>query len=406
MDINKTQKINTCRICNSQDLQTVFLLPKMPFTDEFLKLEQLGKEYLEDIEIGICKDCGSVQNLKNTDMSDYYNEYTYSVQSSGFAMNFMSLLASKIKQKYFADKKKPTVMEIGSGSGEQLLEFKKNGFNILGIEPSEKLSNYANSIGIKTINCFFDENTKELIDTQFSKVDLIISSYTFDHIPRPVEVLNNIHHILNDNGILTIEVHDLDLIIERNEFCLFEHEHYTYLNKKTLTSLLAQTGFVLETFDLLTSKEKRANSLLAIARKVNSKVKIPSLNVINEIRDIENLSENIFEAIENFEQWLYRNKDKNIVAYGAGGRGVMTIAALKKSDIIRFIVDKNPKSENVFAPKSHLPVYNINILADKRADVIIVFSFGYFDEIVTELCTRFGYKREQFMSILDILHII
>jgi len=403
MDIIKSKKINCCRICNSLDLKTIFLLPQMPFTDEFIKQDDIGNGYLSDIEIGICMTCGSVQNLKDTDMSDYYNEYTYTVQSSGFAMEFMSLLASRIKQKYYNNKQTPSVIEIGSGSGEQLLEFKKVGFEVLGIEPSEKLSNYANSIGIKTLATFFDENTKEVVDPQFSKVDVVVSSYTFDHIPRPVEVLRNVHHILNDDGIIAIEVHDLDLIIDRNEFCLFEHEHYTYLNKKTIASLLAQTGFVLETFDLLSNEEKRANSLLLVARKVNKEIKPISMDINKEIENSQDLSQNIYAAIEKFEQWLDKHRDKKIVAYGAGGRGVMTTAALKNSDIIAFMVDKNPKAENIFAPKSHLPVYNLSVLADKKADIIIVFSFGYFDEIVTELCKKFNYNKDQFISILDIL---
>ena len=40
----------------------------------------------------------------------------------------------------------------------------------------------------------------------------------------------------------------------------------------------------------------------------------------------------------------------------------MTIAALLNVSGIQFIVDKNPKAPNIFAPKSHLPVYGIDAL--------------------------------------------
>ncbi|MBL0070344.1 MAG: hypothetical protein IPP34_00145 [Bacteroidetes bacterium] len=81
----------------------------------------------------------------------------------------------------------------------------------------------------------------------------------------------------------------------------------------------------------------------------------------------------------------------------------MTIAALANSNYIQYIVDKNPKSDNIFAPKSHLPVYGIERLAENRADKILIFSFGYYNEIVSELTSKFGYTKDQFISILELL---
>jgi SAM-dependent methyltransferase len=397
-------KIISCRICGSKELQTVILLSQMPLTDEFITKDNIGKEFLGDIEIAICKSCGCSQNINNTDMVEYYNEYTYSVQSSGFAIQFMRTLAEKLKERFFNSVSNPKVIEIGSGTGEQLLEFKKLGFEVLGVEPSKKLVDYANGIGIPTLHAFFDEHISEKLPNDFQNVDLIISSYTFDHIPQPVSVLNKIHSILNPGGIMVHEVHDLGLIKQRNEFCLFEHEHYTYLNERTMSYVLGQNKFEIECFDLLTQKEKRANSLLVVVRKTDSK-KNYSLNINFEIEELKKLNSNVLESIERIQDWLKENSDSSIVAYGAGGRGIMTIAALNNYSRIKYIVDKNPKTQNIFAPKSHLPVYGIDELGVNRADKILVFSFGYYNEIVTELGENFGYKPEQFTSILDLLEL-
>lgn len=396
----RQKKINQCRVCLSEDLKTVLTLPKMPFTDQFVQKSTIGKEFLGDIEIGICNCCGSVQNMNNTDMDDYYNDYTYTVQSSSFAREFMRKFAENIKNRYLQGIPSPRVLEIGSGSGEQLYEFQKLGCDVLGIEPSEKLSDYANSIGVKTLTAFFDENT-ELDSNSF---DLIISSYTFDHVPQPKSVLDNIRRILKDTGFVATEVHDLNLIKERNEFCLFEHEHYIYLNHCTFKNLLDSTGFELITYDLLEQSEKRANSLISIARKKQGDKPYSFSLIENEVKEIESLSKNIYNSIDNFENWLKQHSDKVIVAYGAGGRGVMTIAALQNSDKLSYIVDKNPKAQDIYSPKSHIPIYPITKLKDDSADIIIIFSFGYYQEIVDELVAEFGYKESQFISILDILN--
>ena len=398
----KVSKIQSCRICNNQNLERIILLPKMPFTDEFVNHKNLGNEFLSDIEIGICKSCGSSQNLNDTEMDDYYQDYTYTVQSSKFAMDFMSILAKKIKQDFFKDTKQPKILEIGSGSGEQLEEFKKQGFSVIGVEPSEKLSNYANNNGIKTLTTFFDENSREELKNELGLMDSVVTSYTFDHIPKINNVLDNINFIMKEEGILIIEVHDLDLIIDRNEYCLFEHEHYTYLNKETMKQFLSNHGFELLTYELLNENEKRANSLLTIAKK-NVNVEKYEVNVENQLNKISNLKFNIEDSILRIEAFLELNKNKNIVAYGAGGRGIMTLAGIKNSNLLSFLVDKNPKDENIFAPKTNLPVYHIDKLLDFRADIIIVFSFGYYNEIVKEITKKMGYKENNFISILSLI---
>lgn len=397
-------KISSCRICGNNRLKTVIHLEQMPFTDEFVSSNKLGKEFLADIIIAVCEKCACAQNIYDTDMGEYYHDYTYSVQSSGFAIKFMQTLAERVKSDYFPANSNPSIIEIGSGTGEQLMEFQKLGFRVLGIEPSEKLSHFANSHGIKTLTAFFDENTTQIVDPDFKTVDAIATSYTFDHIPRPVEVLKNIHSILNKNGLLIIEVHNLELIRQRNEFCLFEHEHYTYLNERTITYLLNQNKFKVITFRLLQENEKRANSLLVIAQKTDQLIE-SKIDIEYEIELLTSLNSEISKSIARIDNWLEDNRQFKIVAYGAGGRGIMTIAALKNQKYFQYIVDKNPKAENIFAPKSHLPVHSIEMLNERRADKILIFSFGYYNEIVAELSSRFGYSENQFTSILELLEI-
>lgn len=376
----------------------------MPFTDQFVNTSNIGEEFLNDIEIVICKSCGITQNITNINMDEYYDDYAYSVGVSEFANKFMKKLAEKTKYNYFCNDQEPSVLEIGSSSGRQLKELKNLGFKTLGVEPSKYLSDFANSSDINTINSFFDENIENLLPKDFKKVDLIISSYTFDHISNPNNIIKIIWDMLNDNGLLAIEVHDLDLIIERNEFCLFAHEHFIYLNQRTMSKFLFNNGFDVLSFDLLSDHEKRANSLLVIAQKINEK-RVLDLDIDYEVSIVKYLQQNIFKSIEKIDNWLIDNKDKKMVAYGAGGRGVMTIAALKNYKYINYIVDKNPKNKNLYTPKSHLRLSGIEELQNNRADIVIIFSYGYYDEVVEELSIKYGYKKEQFISLLEIMGV-
>jgi SAM-dependent methyltransferase len=398
------QRISACRVCGDRRFVPVIRLPEMPFTDEFVAKDRIGTEFLADIEIVVCEACGSVQNVHDTDMSDYYHEYTYSVQSSGFARGFMKALACGIHQRCFEHIPHPVVLEIGSGTGEQLQEFQRLGCRVVGVEPSRKLADHANAQGIRTIREFFDGSDRGRAALGEESFDAIVTSYTFDHLPNPGEVLRGIHGMLRTNGVLVIEVHDLDLIRQRDEFCLFEHEHYTYLNERTMGSLLRRHGFEVETFTLLDEAVKRGNSLLVVARKAPEAVlEGDVLDVAGEIAALGSLRRRVAEAIGRLDAWLALHQGKRIVAYGAGGRGVMTVAALENRAMLAAMIDKNPKGPGLFSPKSHLEVFGIDELGRQRADLVLVFSYGYFQEIVTEVRGRFGYDAGQFVSMLDVL---
>ena len=399
-----------CRVCGSENLKRFLNLSNMPFTDDFVSRENLGSEFQNDIDIYVCLNCLVAQTQHDVDVADYYQNYQYSVGGSNFATTFMSNLATSSIEKYFKELPKPKVLEIGSGDGEQLAFFKKSGCDVLGYEPSSYLAELAIQKGIPTIQGLFDKNSIEKLPNDFQRVNIILLSYTFDHIPKPIELLKVVNKILDDErGILIIEVHDLDKIFERSEFCLFEHEHSIYLTPSTAQSLLSLENFSVIDFDILPEQSRRANSLLFVATKNDSllsPLKIDAIKKSNfgELSFYEHQANLINDRIRNLELFLdvRKQQGKKVAGYGAGGRGVMTLAAISNASNLEYLVDKNPKGKNIFTPKSHVPVFGINKLEEEVVDDIVVFSFGYMEEIKEEL-KIFGYKPEQFYSMIDIL---
>ena len=400
----RIKKISRCRICNSKNLKRILKIKNMPFTDQFLLKKNLGDEFKEDIEIFMCNDCSVTQTLKDIQVDDYYNDYQYSVGKSSIANNFMKKLSNNINSSFFKSKKKKSVLEIGSGDGAQLKEFKKLGFKTTGYEPSHFLSKRANKNGIYTINEMFSkESIKKLQkDCEF---DLVLLSYTFDHLQRPREFLKNIDKIITENGLLVIEIHDLDKIFTNLEFCLFEHEHSIYLNKRTAKYILNLFGFQIIDFNIVRQIERRANSLLFVAQKRKIKTKDKKTISFNEdLKSFFLFKKRMKKAIKNLDNFVkeLRKSGKRIAGYGAGGRGVMTLAGMTQCKSLDFLIEKNPKSKNIFTPVSNIPVFNIPHLKENKVDNILVFSFGYMNEIKKDL-NNLGYKNEQIISFVDVM---
>jgi SAM-dependent methyltransferase len=384
----------------------------MPLTDDFIPAEELGREFRHDIAVSICMDCFTAQTLHDVDMEDYYEDYQYAVGGSPTASHFMRLVAENSCSKYLDGREGAKILEVGSGDGVQLLAFKELGCEVLGYEPSAALVQIAENRGIHTIQGLFGIESAKDLPEQFKHVDAVVLSYTFDHLPQPREFIAAARSILDpESGLLVVEVHDLEKILGRQEYCLFEHEHSVYLTESTSSALCAREGMTVIDFNLVPEVDRRANSLIFVATpngsKLAEKFSAARPSVPLEFSDPEfyvRQGQLIRSGIENLDRFVEGIVacGKSIAGYGAGGRGVMTLAQMQTASKFRYLIDKKPKRPGLVAPKSGVPLVSLEALKESPVDEILVFSFGYMREIQDELA-MFGYQPSQFHSLLDVL---
>lgn len=382
----------------------------MPFTDDFISPEILGSEFRADIDVFICTSCLSAQTQHDVEVGDYYEDYQYSVGASTTASRFMRILAENTINRYSSGTIGRKVLEVGSGDGEQLLAFKKTGCRVLGYEPSSALCRIAEGKGITTIQGLFSADSIQRLPSEFNEVDIVMLSYTFDHLPDPRAFTSAARSILNKkDGLLIVEIHNLEKIIERHEYCLFEHEHSVYLTEASVIQLCRLEGLTVIDFNLVPEEDRRANSLIFVATPTESvfakqAVDATTPNNFNDLDFYMRAGTDIDLAIRNLEVFLDRMTEngKTVAGYGAGGRGVMTLAAMKNATKLKYLVDKKPKRLGTVAPKSGVRLVGLEELSSQPVDTILVFSFGYIEEIRYEVGSL-GYRREQFYSLFDIL---
>lgn len=384
----------------------------MPLTDDFIPTERVGSEYLGDINVFVCEDCLSAQTQHNVDMGDYYEDYQYAVGASPTASRFMRLLAENLLSKYRSGDAGVKVLEVGSGDGGQLIAFKDLGCKVLGYEPSSSLARIAEEKGIPTIQGLFTDESARTLPAEWQQTDVVMLSYTFDHLPHPREFVAAARSILDpERGLLVVEIHNLQRIFERQEYCLFEHEHSIYLTEATAAALCAREGMTVIDFELLPEADRRANSLIFVAAPSGSALAkkfgpapITTPADFSRLAFYDEQAALIQRGIANLDAFVERVTagGKTLAGYGAGGRGVMTLAAMKTASKFRYLVDKKPKRPGLHVPKSGMPLVGIDALRDQPVDEILVFSFGYMREIQDELAA-FGYQPHQFHSLLDVL---
>ena len=84
-----------------------------------------------------------------------------------------------------------------------------------------------------------------------------------------MEFLRVVSDTLDKNGLVLIEVHDLDEIIERKETCLFA-TNTIYPSAASLAEMLRRAGLQPLSIELLDANVRRGNSLLMVAARPES----------------------------------------------------------------------------------------------------------------------------------------
>lgn len=389
-----------CRLCESDLSNKIVDLPRMPLTDEFVSTSQFSDEFIKDIGIYQCGSCGLVQNPVDFDHEGYYQNYEYSSGHSDFTRAFMRSYAQAVCDafKSLHGRAPQSVLEIGSGDGEQLRAFQQLGVPIvLGVEPSEALVRQSRNIGVPVYKGLFSSDM--INELSINSFDICLSSYTLDHVRNPADYLRAAHTLLVPGGVMAFEVHDLSRIAQRGEWCLFEHEHTIYMDADMARTVAVNNGFEVFSVNPLPESAVRANSLIVIAHK--------TFNTLNKARpisiDYSGLQARIDTIVTRIDDWIGSIPlVERLVGYGAGGRGVMTLAALSNASRFETLFDSNHPCGKYSTPKTHITISGPESLSKYSDAWCLVFSFGYMSEISLALQAN-GYNRGRIVSLKDFL---
>jgi SAM-dependent methyltransferase len=402
----------TCRVCGAAEPRRFLRFEDMPFTDGFVSAATAGSEFLAPLDVYWCPACRTAQTLHDVEVSEYYREYRYTVSTSSLARTFMRRLAEETFRR-FGFGPGDSVIEIGSGDGHQLKCFQDVGAQVLGFEPSDDLTRASRAAGVPVAQCLFHSGTVGEIPADMRPARVVLLTYTFDHLPDPLAFLRAVREALDPvHGVLLIEVHDLQKIVSRRETCLFEHEHSIYLTTLSMRRLLARAGFDLLTADLLPESERRGNSLLVAAgvsgcRHAADPVVAADAAAapLEEWETYAAFGSAVDRGLRRMRDHVreLRGEGRRVAGYGAGGRGVMTVAqAGLGADDLAYLCDQNASFHGLMAPKSHVPVVSPDRVTADPVDELIVFSFGYMDEIRRQYAD-FQSRGGRLVSMLDLL---
>jgi hypothetical protein len=383
----------------------------VPFFDEVVTPQSRGSEFSYPMDLCFCTDCASLQSQHDVNLIEYYHSYQYVASDSPFIRTYMQALVDHCRQ-HLGLRPGDKVIDVGAADGYLLSLFKNGGANTLGFEAAENLCQLAENNGIPVVNALFTEDSLELIPAEFTRTQLLVLLHTFDHLFDPAAFLDVVRQILDPaRGVLLLEVHDLEDIYLKRETALFGHEHATYLHYGSMKRFLERHGFRIVDFNFLPKEMCRGSSMLVAATPQDSElVQAPDLASfegprLDELRTFQEFQASVSRSFGHLRSYIEagRANGRRFAGYGGWGRGVTTLAMARLSDEhLEFVVDANPKLHGCFTPVSGFRIEEPGAVSRDAVDEVIVFNYGYIEEIRQTLSGFIG-DGGTVVSVIDLL---
>jgi SAM-dependent methyltransferase len=384
-----------CRLCNSTNVEEVFSLAPTPPANELLSASaDAALQESFPLDLSFCNDCYHLQLFDVVNPGRLFSNYVYvSGTAPSFRRHFERYAAEVIEQ--YTVEQDSLIVDIGSNDGTLLSSFKGMGMRVQGIDPAKDIAKKASESGIDTIADFFTADIAEQIRENKGRAKVVVANNVFAHIDDLHGILNGVDELLDQNGVLVIEVSYLKDVIEKTLFDTIYHEHLDYHSVGSLEAFFAANQF--EIVDVCAIESHGGSIRVAIQRSSGTYEVKPSVaSFIAEEAAAGLFSSDTYRAYENKINELgseltnliaeIKQEGKSIAGYGLPAKATTLMHQFNiGADAIDYVVDDSPLKQGLFSPGFGIQIVNSERLKTDTPDYIIILAWNFADPIIENL---------------------
>jgi SAM-dependent methyltransferase len=285
------------------------------------------------------------------------------------------------------------VIDVAANDGTQLIYFKREGWDVLGVDPAHVPTVLVGTGGhevhatVPFVHCFWSEKIAAETVTVHGPADLIVAQNVLGHVDDPIAFLKACKRALSPTGRVVIEVPHVGALLDQVAFDTVYHEHLSYWSLPPLEMAAEAAGLVVVDVEQLTVHGGSRRYWLA--RQPHP----VSTKVIEERTWDEALGTD-----EPYREFMMRTRErlslvtellrsvggKRLWAYGASAKGAVMLNALRlvENDVWPTrIVDDTPAKEGLLVPGVGIRVMKT---PDSLAlvDVLWLLSWNWVDALM------------------------
>ena len=386
----------TCRFCHHDLTRTFVDLGMTPLANSYLHEERdIPAEKSYPLHARVCTHCFLVQVEDVVPAEDIFSDYAYFSSYSSSWVAHAHAYAQKLIDQLDLDENS-LVVEIASNDGYLLKHFVDRRIPVLGIEPAANVAKAAEKVGARTEVAFFGVETAQRLARDGHQADLMVANNVMAHVPDINDFIGGVPILLASDGVFTIEFPHLLNLIEKVQFDTIYHEHYSYLSLLTVEKILAAHG--LKVFDVEElSTHGGSLRVYACHQDASDYTETPRLTALREKEEAAGLDS--LAAYQNFTPRVEKIRDdlvafltrakaenKKVAAYGAAAKGnTLLNYCTINTELIDFVVDRNPEKQGTLLPGSHIPVFAPDKIWDAKPDYVLILPWNLADEITSDM---------------------
>ena len=389
----------TCRVCGSPQLAPVLDLGHQCIAGAFA--EPGGREPvqraipLELVRCDMTRDqdaCGLLQTRHTVPGSILYQSYWY---RSGVNRTMTDNLhgIARTAEELGALRAGDLVVDVGCNDGTLLDGYRARDLRFLGFDPSD-VARYALEKGYDVVQDFFSARALQRRYPD-RRAKVITSVAMFYDLEDPAAFVRDVADSLAEDGIWTMELHYLPLMLEANSFDAVVHEHLEYYSLAVLERLFGQAGLEVIAAEL---NEVNGGSIrLFIAHAGSRSPTREQAAAVQELRIREfELALDSAAPYEAFALNAERVKTElrqlceglvaqgaTIHAYGASTKGntILQYADLDRR-LIGFAADRNPDKWGSATIRTGIPIISEEESRRMRPAYYLVLPWHFLDEFI------------------------
>lgn len=384
-----------CRLCGFETTTPVLDLGSSPPCQQFPDSEQLLQpELTYPLVLSVCPQCLLLQIPPLLQPEQNFTEYAYfsSVSESWVrhAKDYVDQAAEDL-----ALGPDSFVVEVAANDGYLLQHVVDRGIRCLGIEPSRNVSEAARDRGIPMLTAFLDAETGRRVAQEHGAADLVIANNVWAHIPDIVGFTRGLRNLVADDGRVSIEVHHALNLISEAQFDTIYHEHFQYWTVLAAERGLAAGGLKLVDVEQLPTHggsirlwAAPAEADVPVSPRVAELKDTEKMAGLDDVSGYRGLTHRVAKIRRDFTAFLIEaaEQGKTVVGYGAPGKGntLLNFCGIR-TDLVSYLVDKNPYKHGLYSPGMHLPVHPVERIAQDRPDYVWVLPWNLSTEIEHQL---------------------
>ena len=376
-----TTKVASCRSCDSS-LIRVLSLGDQRITGWLDHPDEAGPVAPLDLVLCSNTECRLLQ-LGHTVNSDLlFRNYYY---RSGMNQTMRDALAdiTTQSQKKVVLERRDTVVDIGANDGT-LLNTYPQGITKIGFEPALNLREDAERGGNHIISDYF---SRQAYPEKADKAKIITAIAMFYDLEEPHQFVSDVADILADDGVFTMQLSYLPLMLFQNAFDNVCHEHLAYHSLRSLDFIVSKHG--LKMFDaeindvnagsirVYMGRERSPSPMMIALRRWEEAIRLDTRHPYDEFAErVEAIRDQLVNIVGDIT-----SEGKKVYGYAASTKGNVTLQYCGFGpEHIPAIADINRRKWGKYCAGSGIPVVSEEEARKDNPDYFLVLAWAFMDE--------------------------